>query len=270
MNGDHPEPFDHDAETSESRRAQPPPAPAAESARPPMPSRIGHYTIKSFIAEGGMSAVYLAVQEQPRRTVALKLMKSGIASRSALRRFEFESQILGRLHHPNIAQVYEAGTHDDGTGGVPYFGLDIGKTTAWVAGRDSPIPGGEWHHLAGEFDGDTVRLFVNGKQVATAEASGNQPRSGVDLHVGAQCDDHGQRSAYFRGCIDELRISRIARYGEGGFVPVRRHEPDADTVVLLHFDAAFGPFTPDHSGSVAHGCRRGGVSFVPVEPAKTD
>jgi hypothetical protein len=155
-------------------------------------------------------------------------------------------------------------------GGRPYFGLDIGKTTAWAAGRESPIPGGEWHHLAGVFDGETVRVFVDGKQVATAEASGAQPRSGVDLHVGAQCDDAGRRSAYFRGGIDEVRISKVARYGEGGFVPLRRHEADADTVVLLHFDAAFGPFTPDHSGSVAHACRRGGVSYVPVAPAKTD
>ena len=158
-------------------------------------------------------------------------------------------------------------------GGRPYFGLDIGETTAWAAGRDSAIPGGEWHHLAGEFDGEMVRLFVDGKQVATAEASGTQPRSGVDLHVGAQCDDNGRTSAYFRGRIDELRISRIARYGEAGFVPVRRQEADANTVVLLHFDATFGPFTPDHSGSVAHACRRGGVRYLPVKPAgasKTD
>ncbi|UCD75502.1 MAG: serine/threonine protein kinase [Phycisphaerales bacterium] len=89
-----------------------------------MPRKIGHYTIKSFIGSGGMALVYLAVQEHPRRKVALKLMKSGIASRSALRRFDFESQILGRLRHPNIAQVYEAGTHGSGEGGVPYFAME--------------------------------------------------------------------------------------------------------------------------------------------------
>ncbi len=91
---------------------------------PPLPKKIGHYAIKSHIGSGGMAQVYLAVQEHPRRKVALKLMKSGITSRSALRRFEFESQILGRLRHPNIAQVYEAGTHDDGEGGVPYFAME--------------------------------------------------------------------------------------------------------------------------------------------------
>ncbi|MHC4992742.1 MAG: hypothetical protein ACYTGC_17360, partial [Planctomycetota bacterium] len=70
-----------------------------------MPDRIGNYTIKRVIASGGMGTVYEAMQETPRRVVALKIMKSGINSRAALRRFEYESQILGRLRHPGIAQV---------------------------------------------------------------------------------------------------------------------------------------------------------------------
>ena len=78
-------------------------------ARVRFPKRIGRYHLKHVIASGGMGTVYEATQEKPRRTVALKLMKHGIASRSALRRFEYESQILARLRHPCIAQVYEAG-----------------------------------------------------------------------------------------------------------------------------------------------------------------
>ncbi|MCK6484112.1 MAG: protein kinase [Phycisphaerae bacterium] len=75
-------------------------------------ARVGAYTIKALIAEGGMGAVYLAEQDRPRRDVALKIMTDGFWSRSARRRFEFETEILGRLHHPNIAQVYEAGVAD--------------------------------------------------------------------------------------------------------------------------------------------------------------
>ncbi len=86
---------------------------------------IGRYTIRSVIASGGMGTVYEALQESPRRRVALKVMKHGVASRSALRRFEFESELLGRLRHPGIAQVHEAGIHDDGSGGgVPYFAME--------------------------------------------------------------------------------------------------------------------------------------------------
>ena len=70
---------------------------------------IGSYQIKSVIATGGMGTVYEAEQDQPRRVVALKVMNRYVASRSALRRFQSESQILAYLRHPNIAQVYEAG-----------------------------------------------------------------------------------------------------------------------------------------------------------------
>ncbi len=89
-----------------------------------MPKEIGRYHIKRVIASGGMGTVYEAVQEHPRRTVAVKVMKHGIASRSAMRRFEYESQILARLRHPGVAQVYEAGTHDDGSGAVPFFAME--------------------------------------------------------------------------------------------------------------------------------------------------
>ncbi len=89
-----------------------------------IPKRIGRYHIKRVIASGGMGTVYEATQEKPRRTVALKLMKHGITSKSALRRFEYESQILARLRHPGVAQVYEAGTHRDDRGTTPYFAME--------------------------------------------------------------------------------------------------------------------------------------------------
>jgi len=87
--------------------------------------RVGSYRLVRVIASGGMGTVYEAVQDQPRRTVALKLMKRGLASHSALRRFEHESQILGRLRHPGIAQIYEAGTHTEGAETVPYFAMEF-------------------------------------------------------------------------------------------------------------------------------------------------
>lgn len=88
------------------------------------PKRIGQYSIKREIARGGMGVVFEAVQDQPRRTVAIKVMKQGVAGEEALRRFRYESQLLARLRHPGIAQVYEAGTHDDGSGEVPFFAME--------------------------------------------------------------------------------------------------------------------------------------------------
>jgi len=89
-----------------------------------LPRKIGHYSIRRRIASGGMGTVYEAAQDHPRRPVAVKVMKHGATSRTALRRFEYEAQLLARLSHPGIAQIYEAGTHDDGTGAVPFFAME--------------------------------------------------------------------------------------------------------------------------------------------------
>ncbi|MHC4942579.1 MAG: tetratricopeptide repeat protein [Planctomycetota bacterium] len=90
-------------------------------------TRIGQYQIESIISSGGMGTVYEAIQENPRRTVAIKVIREGIATAGALRRFEYESMILARLTHPHIAQVIEAGTHHDlgeKGPGLPYFVME--------------------------------------------------------------------------------------------------------------------------------------------------
>src|SRR6266850_2485669 len=90
-----------------------------------LPPRIGHYRIIRLLGEGGMGSVYEADQEQPRRRVALKVIKAGWASPDLLRRFEQESQALGRLQHPGIAQIYEAGTAATGFGLQPFFAMEL-------------------------------------------------------------------------------------------------------------------------------------------------
>ncbi len=94
-------------------------------AAPALPATLGRYRIVRLLGEGGMGAVYEAEQDQPRRTVALKVIKPGLASCELLRRFEHESQALGRLHHPGIAQIYEAGAADSGFGLQPYFAMEF-------------------------------------------------------------------------------------------------------------------------------------------------
>lgn len=90
-----------------------------------VPASIGRYQISRIVGEGGMGVVYEAIQDSPRRTVALKVIRSGYASPSLLRRFEHESQLLGRLQHPGIAQIFEAGTANAGRGPQPYFAMEF-------------------------------------------------------------------------------------------------------------------------------------------------
>lgn len=87
--------------------------------------RIARYRILQLIDVGGMGEVYAAEQQQPRRTVALKVIRAGIATHRNLQRFAYEAEALARLHHPGIAQVYESGTADSGSGVVPFFAMEL-------------------------------------------------------------------------------------------------------------------------------------------------
>ncbi len=89
-----------------------------------LPETIGRYRIKRILGQGGMGVVYLAEQENPQRDVALKVISSGILNRELMKRFEFEADVLGRLHHPGIAQIHEAGMYHDGTDQRPFFAMD--------------------------------------------------------------------------------------------------------------------------------------------------
>jgi serine/threonine protein kinase/formylglycine-generating enzyme required for sulfatase activity len=91
----------------------------------PIPDHIGPFKILTKIGEGGMGTVYEAEQASPKRIVALKVIRAGLASSALLRRFALESQVLGRLQHPGIAQVYQAGTADTAAGQLPYFAMEF-------------------------------------------------------------------------------------------------------------------------------------------------
>jgi len=89
-----------------------------------IPGRIGQYEIKRVIASGGMGTVFEALQDNPRRPVAVKVVKGSLESREAVQRLEYEAQVLARLRHPGIAQIYEAGSFDDRGMLVPFFAME--------------------------------------------------------------------------------------------------------------------------------------------------
>jgi WD40 repeat protein len=84
--------------------------------------KVGRYRIVRLLGQGGMGAVYEAEQDHPRRLVALKVIRPGLISQGFLKRFTHEADILGRLHHRGIAQIYDAGFAEDGQ---PFFALEL-------------------------------------------------------------------------------------------------------------------------------------------------
>lgn len=85
---------------------------------------IGGVSLGSLIAEGGMGRVYLGRQLRPDRPVAVKVVKPGLFSSSALRRFERESQMLASLHHPGIAQIHSFGTFSAADKETPFIVME--------------------------------------------------------------------------------------------------------------------------------------------------
>ncbi len=103
--------------------------PALEAARGeprPIPDAVGTYLIVGVLGVGGMATVYEAIQEQPKRRVALKVLNHAMADADAYLRFRFETETLARLHHPGIAQVYEAGAAQLGQPSpAPFFAMEL-------------------------------------------------------------------------------------------------------------------------------------------------
>jgi len=96
-----------------------------------MPDKIGRYEIKGELGKGAMGIVYLAVDPNIGRQVALKTMRVdvlGADTPDALKRFQNEARAAGVLNHPNIVTIYDAGEDQ----GVFYIAMEYipGKTLA--------------------------------------------------------------------------------------------------------------------------------------------
>jgi len=86
--------------------------------------RIDGYHIGRVIGQGGMGRVYEATQVQPHRKVAIKVARMGSLSAAILKRFGAEVEILGRLEHPAIARIYDAGVTVVDSESQPFFVME--------------------------------------------------------------------------------------------------------------------------------------------------
>ncbi|MDG1137332.1 MAG: serine/threonine-protein kinase, partial [Phycisphaerales bacterium] len=119
---------------------------------------IGQFEIIQIIGTGGMGNVYEARQLQPHRSVALKIVKSAAASPVTLHRFEMESEMLARLQHPGIAQVYDSGHQMQGETLLPFFAME------YVPGSRSITDYAQNEHLSREGRLELFLLVCNAVQ----------------------------------------------------------------------------------------------------------
>lgn len=74
-----------------------------------------------------------------------------------------------------------------------------------ISANEPPLAGR--HYIAGVYDGNSLKLYIDGKLVNERAASGRICASTADLCIGQIQNGLGK----FRGSIDRLRISNVAR-----------------------------------------------------------
>ncbi|MFN8611501.1 MAG: serine/threonine-protein kinase [Vulcanimicrobiota bacterium] len=103
--------------------------------QPSAPETVCGYKVLEELGRGAMGTVYLAVQENLGRKLAIKVMSKDYAHDAEfIARFKREGMIAARLRHPNVVQVYDAAIHD----GIPYIAMEyLGSRTMKCLMSDS-------------------------------------------------------------------------------------------------------------------------------------
>lgn len=112
---------------------------------------LGDCRIERLLAQGGMGRVYLARQRSPARLVAVKVMRPTALASRGCRRFLREADLLGRLRHPGIAQVFTAGSCEILGETTPYFVMEYvadGEPFVAAANRADLDPRGRLERFA--------------------------------------------------------------------------------------------------------------------------
>ncbi len=134
--------------------------------------------------------------------------------------------------------------------GHPHFDVRVRSEEAgdrYVFARSTEeIPLNTWVHLAGVFDEQTAQLFVNGKLIASEEAKGKRVQNELSMFLGADPDREDKPDRFFKGKIDEVRISQGIQY-KTDFTPAKALDVGDTTLLKVSFDQQIGRYFVDGS-----------------------
>lgn len=117
-----------------------------------------------------------------------------------------------------------------------WFSVDGTLANSRAVYSNVPIPKNEWIHVASSFDGDFMRLFIDGKLAAEEEVNARPSQLGYqNIAIGGNNCCSGYYEV-FNGLIDEVRISSATRYQDSFIPPSEPFKPDAATLLLVPFD----------------------------------
>ena len=137
--------------------------------------------------------------------------------------------------------------------GVPQFDMHLTAPNAgagrYVTAKSRlKLEAGKTYRLAGVWDGEEVRMYVDGMPVGSAAGDGTRTLNDLPLYLGGDVDARGDLVRPVSGVLNDVRLSKTARYA-GEYEPkAEPFEPDADTVLLFPLDRRVGPFFPGREG----------------------
>src|SRR5258706_5517867 len=99
----------------------------------------GRYRLDHVLGEGGMGSVWAATHTLTGKRVAIKLLKTSVASPDTLRRFVREASAASAVRHPNVVEIHDILSLDDGSPAMVIELLE-GETLGRFLARTGPIP----------------------------------------------------------------------------------------------------------------------------------
>lgn len=153
--------------------------------------------------------------------------------------------------------------------GAPAFMVFLeGNGYVEARGPAGMLKPGQAYRLAGVYDGQEVRLYVDGERVAATPGSGKRRINNLPLLIGADVDGRGRGTSWFDGHLMDLMITADARY-QGERVNVPSHQEllfaarnDERVRLFLPGHGLHGPWVMDESRRALHPQHFGGVQMI--------
>ena len=141
--------------------------------------------------------------------------------------------------------------------------LEIGLAGVTATDPHTPLPAtGEWHHVAGTYNGSWICLYVDGEEKDAVPASGSIQTSSTALYIGNKPGSVGTYDR-FKGLIDEVRIYNKGLTCQEVIETMDNTNPTTEGLVLYYsFDFLDGSTCIDLSGNGNNGTNYGAVQMT--------
>ena len=146
--------------------------------------------------------------------------------------------------------------------------LEVGIGDLAISSSNILLSNNTWQYLTMTYDGtlssNQLKLFINGELKGSKTGSITSIGSISDVVINRHKWTSGSSPLYssrFTGKIDELRISKTARYNSSFTAPTTKFEKDANTIALYHFNEGSGTSIVDESGNNINGSISGTMTW---------